>query len=208
MGIYAESKSEFKIPPAGTYLARCIGMIEIGTVVTEFAGEERTSHRVNITWELPEEQEIFDPDKGPQPFVVSKEYNLSMHEQSALRKDLESWRGRGYTPEEAKRLDITKLLGQPCILTVVHQPGKKDPSRMYPKIENISKLMKNQVCPPQVNPTKILCFEDFDWEVFSSLPDFLKDKIKQSEEFRQLQSPGSVHNEAENDYDDGNTPPF
>ncbi len=198
-GIYAESKSDFKIPPAGTYLARCIGMIELGTLTTEFNGEERTSHRVNVTWELPEEKAVFDADKGEQPFVVSKEYNLSMHEQSALRKDLESWRGRGYTPEEAKHLDITKLLGQPCILTVVHQPGKKDPTKMYPKIENISKLMKGQTCPPQVNPTRLLCFEDFDWELFSSLPDFLKDKIKQSDEFKNLQSPGTIHDEGTED---------
>ena len=189
-GIYADLKSDFKIPPAGTHMARCIGMIEIGTVTTTFMDDEKILQKVSITWELPEELAVFNEEKGEQPFVVSKEYTLSMHEKSNLRKDLESWRGRGYTAEEAKHLDITSVLGQPCLLTIIHQPGRNDPSKMYPKIENVSKLVKGQVCPPQVNETKLLCYEDFDWELFSTLPDFMKDKIKQSKEFQEMQDPG------------------
>jgi len=207
MGIYAESKKSYQVAPEGTHIARCVSMIEIGTVTTEFNGEERTSHRVNITWELPEEKTVFDEDKGEQPFVVSKEYNLSMHEKSSLRKDLESWRGRGYTTEEAKHLDITKLLGQPCLLMVIHKPSASDPNKVYPKIENISKLMKGQTCPPQINETKLLCYEDFDWELFSTLPDFLKDKIKESEEFRKMQEPDVTHTK-EDFTENEDEPPF
>ena len=79
-GIYADLKSDFKIPPAGTHMARCIGMIEIGTVTTTFMDDEKILQKVSITWELPEELAVFNEEKGEQPFVVSKEYTLSMHE--------------------------------------------------------------------------------------------------------------------------------
>jgi len=194
MPIYAEKKEggDFIQVEPGTYVARCYSMIEIGTVETEYLGEKKKSHKVNITWELPTETAIFHEDRGPEPFVVSKTYTLSMHEKSNLRKDLESWRGKGYTEEEAKRFDITKLIGQPCILSVIHQPGKADPSKNYVVISSISKLMKGQECPEQVNPTRLLSYDEFNWELFENLSDYMKDKIKSSEEFQRMQEPNQV----------------
>ena len=46
------------------------------------------------------------------PFLVRRRYTASLHEKSALRKDLESWRGRAFTNVE---LDGFK-----------HQPGWKE----------------------------------------------------------------------------------
>ena len=197
MPIYAEKKdsNDFQQVEPGTYVARCYSMIEIGTIETEFNGEKKKAHKVNITWELPTEQAIFHKENGPEPFVVSKTYTLSMHEKSTLRKDLESWRGKGYTEEEAKRFDITKLLGQSCILSVIHQPGKTDPTKNYVAISSISKMMKGQECPPQINQTRVLSYDDFNWNLFESLSDYMKDKIKSSEEFKRLQEPAVVRDE-------------
>lgn len=209
MAIYAEKgkDNDFIQVEPGTYVARCYSMIEIGTVESEYKGQIKMLHKVNITWELPTETAIFKEDRGPEPFVVSKTYTLSMFEKANLRKDLESWRGKGYTNEEAEKVDITKLVGQPCILSVIHQPRKDDPSKNYVAISSISKLMKGQDCPPQVNPTRILSFDNFDWNVFDSLSDYMKDKIKASEEFKRLQEP--AHVEADNkDNDDLNDLPF
>lgn len=200
MAIYAEKKAggDFQQVEPGTYVARCYSMIEIGTIDTEFNGEKKKAHKVNIAWELPTETAIFNEDKGPEPFVVSKTYTLSMHEKSTLRKDLESWRGKGYTDDEAKRFDITKLLGQPCILSVIHQPGKTDPSKNYVAISSISKMMKGQECPEQVNPTRVLSYDDFNWEVYEGLSDYMKDKIKSSDEFKKLQEPANIVAQGDN----------
>lgn len=198
MAIIAEKKAggDFAQVEPGTYLARCYSMIEIGTVETEFNGEKKKAHKVNITWELPTETAVFKPEKGEEPFVVSKTYTLSMHEKATLRKDLESWRGKGYTDAEAERFDITKLLGQPCILSVIHQPGKNDPTKSYVAISSISKLMKGQECPPQINPTRVLSYDKFDWEVFEKLSDYMKDKIKSSEEYKKLVQPEAIDTDA------------
>lgn len=190
MGIYAEKKEgDFVQVEPGTYVARCYSMIEIGTIETEFNGEKKKVHQVNITWELPTETAIFREENGPEPFVVSKTYTLSMHEKSKLRKDLESWRGRGYTEAETKRFDITKLLGQPCLLSIIHEPSKTEPKKNYARIASISPLMKGMECPPQVNQTRLLSFEDWNENLFLVLPEWLQEKIKSSEEYKAMKEP-------------------
>lgn len=209
MPIYAETtnNSDFVQVEPGTYVARCYSMIEIGTIETEYKGIKKMQHKVNITWELPTELAVFKEEKGPEPYVVSKNYTLSMYKEANLRKDLESWRGKGYTDEEAERVDVTKLIGQPCILSVIHQPKKDDPSKNYVAISSISKLMKGQECPDQINPTRLLSFDNFNWDTFNSLSDYMKDKIKSSREFQMLQEPGLTR-DVETGNDELNDMPF
>jgi hypothetical protein len=185
--------NDFKKVEPGSYVARCFSMIEIGTIETEFKGQKKKQKKVMLTWELPDELDIFDPDKGPQPYAVSKTYTLSMFKDSNLRKDLEGWRGKGFTEEEAEAFDITVLIGKPCMLSVIHQPGKDDPSKSYVLVSSISRLMKNTECPKQVNPTRVLSFDEFNWDIYNSLSDYLKEKIASSDEFQLMQEPEVTH---------------
>lgn len=206
MGIYAEkSEGEFQSVKPGTYLARCYRMVEIGTVKEEFQGQIKVAQKVMITWELPTELAVFNPEKGEEPFTVSKTYTLSMHEKANLRKDLESWRGKGFTEEECRKFDITKLLGVPCLLSIIQQPSKTDPGRTYTVISSISPLMKGQECPDQINDTKVLSYDEFNWDLFESLSDYTKDKIRGSLEFQRIQEPGLVR-DTETGNDEINTP--
>jgi hypothetical protein len=200
MGIYAEKhEGEFKQVTPGLYVARCISMIEIGTIKEEFNGETKDVQKVMIRWELPSEKTVFDPAKGEEPYSVSKTYTLSIHEKSNLRKDLESWRGKGFTEEEAKRFDVTVLLGKPCNLNIINQPSKSNPSRSVTIVSSITPLMKGQECPKQINPSKVLSFDEFNWDLFESLSDYTKDKIRSSVEFKMMQEPGTVQ-----DHETGN----
>lgn len=207
MSIYAEHKdAEFKSVKPGTYLGRCYRMIEIGTIKEEYLGQEKMQQKVMISWELPTEKAIFDESKGEEPFAVSKTYTLSMNEKANLRKDLESWRGKGFTEEEAKKFDLTALLGKPCLMNIIQQPSKTNPGRSYTVISSIMPLMKGQECPAQINPIRVLSYDEFNWELFESLSDYTKDKIKSSIEFRMMQEPGIVRdtetgNDENNDID-------
>ncbi len=209
MAIIAEKKEggNFQQVEPGMYVARCYSMIEIGTVETEFNGEKKKAHKVSITWELPSELATFREEKGEEPFVVSKTYTLSMHEKSTLRKDLESWRGKGYTDEEAKRFDITKLLGQPCNLNVIHVPGK-EAGKTYVQIASISPLMKGQTAPDQINPIRVLSYDEFNWDVFEKLSDYMKDKLRASDEFRKMQEPNQTRDEKSGDDTNPDDLPF
>lgn len=171
--------------PADTYVARCYSMVHIGTNDEVILGETKRMNKVRLTWELPNELREFDGVE--KLLVISKEYTLSMHEKSNLRKDLENWRGKGFTEDEAKAFDITKLLGIPCMLSVVHSVSKSGDK--YNKIGSISKLMKGMVCPDQFNPSFEFNFTDkFNDEIVESFPEFIKDKIKSSEEYRELKA--------------------
>jgi hypothetical protein len=175
--------------PAGTYLARCYSMVHLGTHDDEYQGRAKKTNKVRITWELPTELKVFNPDKGEQPMVVSKEFTLSMAEKANLRAFLTSWRGKPFTAEEASSFDITKLLGVPCQLSIIHEPGKKDPSRIYERISSISSVMKGVTCPPQINPTFVFSLETFDPNAFAALPDWLKDIVRDSDEYKELSAP-------------------
>ena len=181
--------------PAGTYLARCYSMVHLGTTEQDFQGQKKWVNKVRITWELPTELKVFSPEKGEQPQAISKEFSLSMHEKATLRAFLTSWRGKGFTEEEARSFDVTKLLGVECMLSVIHEPGKQDPTKIYEKISSISRVMKGVVCPPQINPSFIFTLEEFDQYKFDSLPDWLKDKIRQSQEYKKVISPEIAHME-------------
>lgn len=183
-----KSGGDFKKVNPGTYVARCYSMIEIGTITEDYMGQPKRLHKVMITWELPTELEVFHEEKGEEPYVVSKTYTLSMHEKATLRRDLESWRGQGFTEKEAEAFDITVLMGKPCMLSIIHRPGKVDTSKTYVEIASISKMPKGLECPPQINPTRILSFDNWDAELFDSLSDYLKEKIKSSEEYKQMDS--------------------
>ena len=51
--------------------------------------------------------------------------------------------------------------------------------------------MKGMVCPEQINETSLLCYDDFNEQLFESLPDFLKDKIKISVEYNAMMNPST-----------------
>lgn len=190
MAINATSTgTQRELIPAGNYIARCYQMIEIGTVNEVIMGETKTMRKVRIGWELPEETRVFNQDKGEQPFVISQEFTLSMHEKSNLRKVLASWRGKDFTEEEAKCFDISKLLGVACMLNVIHKPSKTDPTKIYEQIGSVSPLPKSVKAPDQVNKTIKLEYDNFDLGIFETMPDFIKTKMKSSTEFASMQQP-------------------
>lgn len=182
MAIIAENTGTKREPiPQGNYVARCYQMIEIGTVKEEFEGVAKLQRKVRLGWELPTEMRVFDEEKGEQPLVISGEYTISMHEKSKLRAFLQSWRGVAFTEDEAKAFDITKLLGVPCMLNIIH---KITPNGTYANIASISPLPKGLKCPEQINPTFVLSYDNFDYAKFISLPEFIKNKMDDTPEMK------------------------
>ena len=81
--------------PAGSHLAVCYRIIDLGTQKVVFQNENKFLRKVMVSWELPDEK----MDDG-RPFVISKRYTWSMHEKATLRKHLEAWRGKGFSEED------------------------------------------------------------------------------------------------------------
>lgn len=174
--------------PAGNYIARCYQMLHIGTITETIQGQQKVLNKVRIGWELPTELKVFRQENGEEPCVISKEFTLSMHEKATLRKVLASWRGKDFTEGEAKCFDITKLLGISCMLNIIHK-SSKDGLKTYEEIAGVSPMPKGVPCPQQINKTIVLDYDNFNYEVYNLLPDFIKTKVQSSEEYKKLHSP-------------------
>ena len=187
MAIIAKSNgggtTERKLVPAGNHIARCYGMIQIGTVEQEYMGEKKKLHKVMVDFELPMETAVFKEGEEAKPFVISKDFTLSFNEKSTLRKMLESWRGKAFTDAEAANFDITKLVGAPCMLNIVHK-ASADGNKTYANITGITPMPKGLQCPEQVNPTRLLAYDSWNQDVFMSLPEWLADKISATPEYK------------------------
>lgn len=172
--------------PQANYVARCYKMVEIGTVTETINNDTKELKKVLIGWEFPNDKKVFDAAKGEQPITVTEEYTLSTGEKSNLRKMLESWRGKGFSTEEAKAFDVTNVLGKACMINIIHTPKKTDPSKFYDKISSVTGIPKGMTVPPQINQTFVLSYDQWDWDKFNSLPDWIKNKMKNSNEYKSL----------------------
>lgn len=172
---------EFKLVPAGTHLARCCQFIHIGHVPNTFPGATTAVvNKIRLTWELPDETNVFSDEKGAQPFSMSKEYTLSMNDKANLRKVIESWFGAKLSDEEAAEFDTELLVGKPALITITHTV-KGD--KTYADVQNVTALPKSMTCPEPINKSSILTWENMSTEDFNKLPPFLQDKMKQAAEY-------------------------
>lgn len=183
MGLIAKNTGgDYELAPEGMAVARCYRIIDLGTQSVIYKDAEKSAHKISISWEMPEELM-----KDGRPFSIFQQFTLSLHKKSTLRPVLESWRGRKFTDEEAEGFDITKLLGVPCFINIVHV---KAGDTIYANIAAITPLLKGTTCPPAVNTPVLfnLDRESFDQKVYDSFSEKLKEKIAASPEYNALHS--------------------
>src|SRR5690349_18426253 len=114
---------DFTPVPAGTHFAVCDQVVDLGKqrIVSQMYGES-IKHQVYIRWQIPAERVEWEVDgaKKEGPAVIGKTYTVSLGDKANLRKDLQAWRGKPFTPDELRGFDIAKLLGVPATITVTH----------------------------------------------------------------------------------------
>ena len=192
--IISESQSTPRAPiPAGMYVARCYGLIQIGRYMeySQFLKKDVYENKIRITWELPTLTKEFKEGEGEKPYSISKEFTMSLNEKGNLRPFLNSWRGRSFTEDELKGFDILAIVGAPCMLNIIHKKSK-DGAKAYEEIATITPLMKGVEMPSAFNEKQILTYSNWNQALFDSLPDFIKDKMKKSEEYLAMVSPSHV----------------
>lgn len=180
------SENKPVIAPAGTHVARCYAIIDFGSQQTMYG----PLRKMQISWELPRELHQFRPERGEEPYSVHKEYSLSLHEKSRLRKDLEGWRGMPFTREDLAGFDLAKLLGAPCMLSVIHTLSRSGGT--FALVSALARLPKGETCPPPVNTPIEYVSTTGDSPLYRQLPQWMQDKIARSPEFQAAQS-GNFH---------------
>ena len=131
------SDAKFLPHPEGQYAARCVDVVDLGEKVEQYPGfPQRLSHKCMLIFRTGEQNE----ETGD--FIdIAKEFTVSMGEKANLRKALEDWRGKSYTPSQVEDgVPLHKLTGQPALITVEHKTSAK--GRVYANMKGIAPLPK------------------------------------------------------------------
>ena len=174
MGRFAKDTGgqDFQQAPAGTHVAICIQIIDIGTHHGEYQGTPTVKNQVVIRWELPNEK----MDDG-QPFIVSAFYTNSLSEKSKLRPMLEAWRGRPFSEQELAGFDLQAILGKACMLNIISDNNRA-------KVSSVMALPKGMTVPPVHNKCKAFWIDEWDQAEFDDLPKGFQAMIMKSDEFK------------------------
>lgn len=179
-------KGEYTLPEPGTYNARCVRVIDLGTQQTTFQGQVKTPKQVMIQWEL-----FGDEGAEEKPFIISERYNCNpgtaLHPKGKLRPMLASWRGRDFTPEEEAAFDAYNLLGKDCMVSIIHSTGEKT----YANVASVAPPMKGMLTKLKgfQATTDLLYFDlskagqiGFQTD-YGSLPEWIQNIIHKSKEW-------------------------
>lgn len=184
-----ETGGNYELPPEETTLAVCYIVADLGMQDEVFNGEPKVKQKVAIVWELPRQKM-----EDGRPFVISKVYTASLHENSNLRKDLQAWRGRDFTEKELEEFDLSKLRDQWCTLGISHTDKG---GRKYANITSISKLLPDLVPLTKRisrhNKSVWFDLDNFDEESYNALPEWIRNKIdnRVNEDFDENIEPGN-----------------
>jgi hypothetical protein len=182
------SSSSFAPVPTGVHLACCYRIVDLGTQKTSFQGKDNFLHKILIQFEIHSDDESGMPLMTTQgePMSISKRYTLSLGEKSSLRKDLQSWRGKNFTPDELRGFELQNLLGAWCMLNVTEQTGADGKS--YTNISAITPVpaAMRKTLPDMQNESWIFSLDDFNQKLFEQISPKLQETIKSSPEYQAL----------------------
>lgn len=155
--------------------------------------------QVMITYELPDETITFEKDDETEerPRWMSKEYTFSNHEKSGLMKLIGAV-APGIT-------QLGDLLNKSCILSV------GSTSTGNAKITGVSGPMKGMEVGELQNETVLFSFDESTAEDFANLQDWVKNKIRQAENFDKdkFEAENTSSTDSNEGFDDSDDPsPF
>lgn len=173
MATYAATGSrDFEPCPAGTHLAVCTLIADVG--LQPGSGKfPDPKVLVYFRWEIPSERVTYEKDgkEIEAPAIVHNNYAAFMSPKANLRKAVDAWRGKPFINDaEAEQYDIHKLLGQTCMLLVVHSADGK-----YANVKGVMAAPKGTA---KLKPEgKVVYYGPDDDSQYEDLPTFLQTKV-------------------------------
>jgi hypothetical protein len=178
----AKKAGQYTIAPTGNHPARCYAIIDLGTHTEDGNYGVQTNRKLRFSWELPDEVHTFEEGKGPQPFAVHRTVNFVINPRSNFQKMLESWRGKAFTEAELENFEIKKVLGAPCIITVIHvQRGDKT----FANVDAVTPL-PSKWKTVMSGPVNAPVYYEIDMgknEIYKALPEWIRLQIDKCNEW-------------------------
>lgn len=163
------SNSNYVPPPAGSHIAVCTQVIDLGRQHSDFYNKD--DEKVMIGWEL---CNVLDPDRANNPKMVFARYTSSLGKKATLRKMLQAWRGRPFTEDELAGFELKKLLGAGCLIQVVHN---QNDGNTYANVEAVMSIPQGTPKPKAHGALVAFEIDNWDAEAFSGFSEGLQAKI-------------------------------
>lgn len=200
MPLVLPEKTDFELTPAGSHIAVCYRVIDLGTQLVEYKGQSKQQHKIMLSWELPNEL-MTRGDSAGKPFSIHKKYTYSSDDRGNLKKDLESWRGRPFSREDFGKFDIFVLIAKGCMLGIVHSESN---NKTYANITSIMNLPKGTQTPALINTPVSFNIAEFNQDIYDALSENIKATIAKSPEFSKIKG---LDRSEPNTHDEDNFPP-
>ncbi len=166
----------FKQVPAGSYAAICNMVAHVGLQKSSYLGKEKLKRQVYVRFQIPSERIEWMTKEGQKqegPMVIGKTYTESLSEKANLRKELEGWRGRVFTPDELKGFELFDVLGKPVMLSIIHDTWED--GSIHAMIASLSKMPKGMPAPTLEGD--LLKYDHEATGDLTKLPEWLQKKI-------------------------------
>lgn len=152
---------DFEKPPVGNHPAVLVAIIDMGTQEQEYLNQTKSLPRAYFIWELVDAKMSGTKDVN---HVIAIDLTVSLNKKAKLRQWIES-RVNKQMPEDFE-YDITKELGQKCMLDVI--ANKKG----YPVVNGMKSVpAKLSFSPAQRSPV-FISLDDFREKGESILPEW------------------------------------
>ena len=178
------SRAKASVPPVkpGSYLSRCIGVVDLGEQEVEYKGKTRYCNKVKLIFELPAERITIDGEDLPRQ--LSRNFTFSVSKKGALRQFISAWLSRSFTDGEFSEFDLFSLLRHPALLSVVHSEDGQ-----YANIAGAMAVPRGMDVPTA--QSDLIRFDTQEWDdsAFDALPEYLQEQLKRSTQYRNMHLP-------------------
>jgi hypothetical protein len=170
----SEGNSNIKRLDDGVYTAISSMIIDLGIQRSERYG--KSSRKFIIVWNILNEYVEVNGEQLPR--VMSKEYTMSLGEKSNLRKDLQAWRGKQFTPEELEGFNLLNILNKGCQLQILNTENN---GKTYTNIVSIMALPKGTEITKLEKTVVFDTYDEKTWNSYIEIPKWMQERIKQCE---------------------------
>lgn len=170
----SEGNSNIKRLDDGVYTAISSMIIDLGIQRSERYG--KSSRKFIIVWNI--QNEYVEVNGEQLPRVMSKEYTMSLGEKSNLRKDLQAWRGKQFTPEELEGFNLLNILNKGCQLQILNTENN---GKTYTNIVSIMALPKGTEITELEKTVVFDTYDEKTWNSYIEIPKWMQERIKQCE---------------------------
>jgi hypothetical protein len=175
-----KKSSEKVLPEAGVHIAILTQILDWGTVTDSFGSRRKCE----FIFELPESLHTFNEERGEEPLIVDRKFALTIGKGSALKEAIEGMLGVEIEEDE---FELEELLGTVCQLQIKISKGGDYDNVEITSYMQLSKNDQKRIKSFKAHgDLKMLDLENFDEEVFKSLPEWKQKKIALSPEFKAL----------------------